>query len=155
MADLGFGDSGFDALAPENQRTNSVVPAGEYPAIMVDSERKPTKNGDGFYLNTKWQIVSGEFQNRIVFMKYNLWLDSSKTTALSIARGQFSELCRAVGVANPKDSSELHNRPCMIKVKIKKSDDYGDQNEIASYKPIGKQGVVAIATAAAADGQPW
>jgi hypothetical protein len=153
MADLGFGDSGFDALAPENQRTNSVVPAGEYPAIMVESERKPTKAGDGFYLNTKWQIVSGEFQNRFVFERYNLWLNPSKDKALSIARGQFSELCRAVGVANPKDSSELHNKPCMIKVKIKKDEEYGEKNEISSYKPIGKQDVAA--TVASAGGNPW
>jgi hypothetical protein len=156
MADLGFGDSGFDANAPENQRTNSVVPAGEYPAIMVESEKKSTNANDGHYLNTKWQIVAGEFQNRIVFQKYNLWLAPHKETALQIARGQFSECCRAVGVNTPRDSSELHNKPVMIKVKVKKDDQYGDQNEITAYKPVGKPATSAPTIAAASTtGEPW
>ena len=136
MADLGFGDSGFDANAPENQRANSVVPAGEYRAIMIESEKKPTRANDGHFLNTKWQIVSGEFQNRLIFQKFNLWLSAEKQTAIEIARGQFSECCRAVGVLSPKDSSELHNKACAIKVKIGKDTGYGEQNEITSYKPI-------------------
>jgi hypothetical protein len=153
MADLGFGDSGFDANAPENQRKNFVVPAGEYTAIMVESEKKPTNAGDGFYLNTKWQIVSGEFQNRMVFQKYNLWLAAEKTTAIQIARGQFSECCRAVGVATPKDSSELHNRPVTIKLKVKKDDQYGDSNEIIGYKSAGS--VVRSVAASVDDDTPF
>ena len=136
MADLGFGDSGFDANAPENQRANSVVPAGEYRAIMIESEKKATNANDGHYLNTKWQIVSGEFQNRLIFQKFNLWLSAEKQTAIEIARGQFSECCRAVGVLSPKDSSELHKKACLVKVKIGKDTGYGEQNEITSYKPI-------------------
>jgi hypothetical protein len=155
MADLGFGSEGFDASAPENQRTSSVVPSGEYPAIMVESEKKPTNANDGHYLKTKWQIVSGEFQNRIIFKNFNLWLPPQKEQALQIARGEFSEFCRAVSVPNPKDSSELHNKPCMIKVKIRvdKSGQYDDQNDISGFKPIGKAAPVAVA--ASAGGDPW
>lgn len=158
MADLGFGSTGFDATAPENQRTNSVVPAGEYPAIMVESEKKPTNAADGHYLKTKWQIVSGEFQNRIVFKNFNLWLPAHKEQALQIARGEFSEFCRAVGVPNPKDSSELHNKVCQIKVKVRvdKSGQYDDQNDIAGFKPIGKSAAVAVPAGAGSGGNdPW
>lgn len=137
MADLGFGPSGFDATAPENQRTNSVIPAGEYPAVMVASEKVATKAGDGSYLKTQFQITAGEFQNRIIFKNFNLWLPASKEQALAIARGEFSEFCRAIGVHNPKDSSELHGKRCMVKVKVRKNDDYGDQNDIAKFAPIG------------------
>ena len=153
MADLGF-DGGFDATAPENQRTSSVVPAGEYVAIMTESEKKQTNAGDGAYLNCKFQIVRGEFQNRIVFKKFNLWLAAHKEQALQIARGEFSEFCRAVNVPTPKDSSELHNKPCQIKVKVKKSDDYGDQNDISGFKPVGNQ-VPAAAAVASSSGNPW
>ena len=156
---VSFGDSGFDATAPENQRTNSVVPAGEYPAIMVESERKATNAGDGAYLKTKFQIVSGEFQNRIVFKNFNLWLPASKEQALQIARGEFSEFCRAVGVANPKDSGELHDKVCLIKVKVRKdkNGEYDDQNDIGGFKPSG--GVAAPVkqpqAATTTDGNPW
>jgi len=159
MADLGFGDSGFDATAPENQRTNSVVPAGEYPAIMVESERKATNAGDGAYLKTKWQIVSGEFQNRVVFKNFNLWLPAHKEQALQIARGEFSEFCRAVGVPNPKDSSQLHDKVCLVKVKVRKdkSGEYDDQNDIAGFKPIGSavQSAKQTVGASTSDESPW
>jgi hypothetical protein len=156
MADLGFGESGFDATAAENQRTNSVVPAGEYPAIMVESEKKPTNANDGHYLKTKWQIVAGEFQNRIVFKNFNLWLPAQKEQAIQIARGEFSEFCRAVGVPNPRDSSELHNKPCQIKVKVRvdKSGQYDDQNDISGWKPIGKS-APAAEMAGSSNATPW
>lgn len=156
MADLGFGDSGFDALAKENQRTNSVVPAGEYPMILVDSEKKATSKGDGSMLKCKFQIVSGEFQNRVVFKNFNLWLPSEQ--AVQIARGEFSELCRSVGVATPRDSSELHNKPVMGKVKIRKdkSGQYDDQNDIGGFKPIGNPAPNAPAgSASSSTGEPW
>jgi len=156
MADLGFGDSGFDATAPENQRVNSVVPAGEYPAILIESERRATNAGDGSYLKCRFQIVSGEFQNRIVFKNFNLWLPREKEQALKIARGEFSEFCRAVGIASPKDSSELHNKPCMIKVKVRidKAGQYDDQNDISGFRPIGKQAAASSSTGVPS-GDPW
>jgi hypothetical protein len=154
MADLGFGDSGFDANAKENQRTNSVVPAGEYPMILVDSEKKATSKGDGAMLKCKFQIVSGEFQNRVVFKNFNLWLPSEQ--AVQIARGEFSELCRSVGVATPRDSSELHNKPVMCKVKIRKDKNgqYDDQNDISGWKPIGKS-APAAEMAGSSNATPW
>lgn len=155
MADLGFGPNGFDANAPENQRTNSVVPAGEYPAIMTESERKLTKDGDGAYLNCKFQIVRGEHQNRIVWKKFNLWLDASKKQAIKFAVGEFSEFCKAVGVTSPKDSAELEDKPCMIKVKVKKSDDYGDQNDISGFKPMGTAAPATQEPVASTSGNPW
>ena len=158
MADLGFGDSGFDAMAPENQRQNSVVPAGEYPMICTESERKQTNSGDGSYLKCKFQIVSGEFQNRVIFKNFNLWLPPSKEQALAIARGEFSEFCRAVGVANPKDSSELHTKRFIgkVKVRVDKTGQYDDQNDISGFKPDGMKADAAQAKPqAAVAGEPW
>lgn len=137
MADLGFGDSGFDATAPENQSDRSVVPAGTYTAIIAASEKVATKDGKGQYLKLQWQIVRGEFINRVIFQNVNLWLAPEKDQAIKIARGQMSEICRACGVLTPKDSSELHGKACDIKVKVRKSDQYSDQNEISGVKAAG------------------
>lgn len=160
MASLG--DGGFDAAAPENQKTSSVVPAGEYPAIMIESEKVATKANDGHYLKTQWQIVKGEFQNRRIFCNFNLWLNPSKEVAIQIGKGQFSECCRAVSVLNPKDSSELHNKVCMVKLKIVKDDQYGDKNEITKFTPVGKQSEqpptaseMQEAVASTSDANPW
>lgn len=153
---VSFGDSGFDATAGENQRKNSVVPAGKYRAVMTASEKKATNDGTGSYLKTQWQIVSGEFQNRVIFQNFNLWLPPSKEQAIQIARGQMSELCRAVGVLNPKDSSELHNKVCVVKVKVRtdKTGQYGDQNEIVGYDTDGGQ-EQPVAEAVSSTKNPW
>ncbi len=117
MADLG----GFDANDPKNKAPSNALPKGEYKAVLVKSERKATSAGDGFYLDCDFQIVSGEFQNKHIFHKLNLWLHPSKSQAIQIAKGQLSELCRAVGVPNPKDSSDLHNKAVIIKLTVKES----------------------------------
>jgi hypothetical protein len=127
MADL----SGFNAEAPENN-ASSVIPAGEYEAIITSSEKKDTKSG-GAYLNMEFQITKGPMQNRRHFEKLNMW--NANETAVQIARSTLSKICRAVGVLNPNDSSELHNKPMVIKLKVKDGGEYGPQNQIADIKP--------------------
>lgn len=154
-----FGDSGFDSTAKENQRVNNALPAGEYHAVLVASEKKATKLGDGAYLDCQFQIASGEFQNRRVMHKFNLWLaltDDKKRMAVQIAKGQLSELCRAVGVLNPKDSTELHGIPMMIRLNCKENGEYGMQNNITKFSPMpNRQAVAPVPVPAAASDNPW
>lgn len=124
--------SGFDAgqVAPNSF---DVLPAGEYEAVIVTSTVEQTSKGDGKYLKLELQVLNGEFQNRKVWDRLNLWNPSAK--AVEIAKGTLSAICRAVGVLTPQDSSDLHNKPLRIKVTVRKSDEYGDQNEIKAYRP--------------------
>lgn len=131
MSDLG---GVFDANAKENNQT-SCVPAGEYDVICVKSERKKTKDQLGEYLNCEFKITRGEFQNRTIFHKFNLWLAPSKTDAINIAKGQFSQFCRAVGVLTPSKSEELHNKNVLVKVNAKESEGFGMQNNITKFSP--------------------
>jgi len=62
-------------------------------------------------------------------------LDNPNATAVKIARGELSAICRAVGVMQPKDSVELHDLPLVILVKCKKRPDTDElQNEIKGYE---------------------
>lgn len=108
-----------------------VIPAGDYDAVITESKFEPTKNGNGKFLTLKLQILSGQFQNRVLFDRLNLINPSEQ--AVQIAKGQLSAICRAVGVLTPKDSAELHNRPLKITVKVK-SDANNPGNEIKAYK---------------------
>lgn len=87
MADL----SGFDAskIAPSSF---DVLPSGEYDAVIVASEMKPTSEGNGKYLKLELQILSGEYQNRKLFDNLNLFNPNDK--AVQIARGTLSAVCR-------------------------------------------------------------
>jgi hypothetical protein len=124
--------SGFDASTVEPNGFDPI-PAGEYEVAIVASEMKPTKDGSGKYLNLELQVLSGQFQNRKLFDRLNL--ENKNAQAVQIAKGTLSGICRAVGVLTPKDSSELHLKPMVASVKVRKSDEHGDQNEIKGYKP--------------------
>lgn len=119
----------FDAAAEQNN-SSSVVPEGEYGCVMVKSEVKETKNGDGRYLNCEFKIIAGKHQNRTLFHMFNMWLASEK--ANEIGRGQFSEMCRAVEKGTVQDSEELHSIPFIAKVKVH-SDSYGEKNKIVKF----------------------
>jgi len=128
MADL----NGFDANTVE-PASFDVIPAGSYEAVITDSEMKATTTG-GEMLVLSLQILNGEYQNRKVWDRLNL--KNKSDTAVQIAKGTLSSICRAVGVMTPKDSSELHNKPMLIKIAIQPAKgEYGESNTIKSYRP--------------------
>lgn len=147
---------GFDANTVEPSDELDPLPAGKYIAVITDSEMKPTKSGSGNYLQLTFQIVEGEYANRLLWVRLNL--DNPNATAVEIARRELSAICRSVGVLVPTDSVDLHNLPCCIHVRVKKRSDTGElQNEIKGYSkkeavaaPIAATQVASTPTAA-----PW
>ncbi len=127
-----LGDLNFDAKKVEPNVGFDVIPAGEYDAVITSSKVEPTKKNDGRMVVLELQILSGEFQNRKLFDRLNLWNPSEK--AVTIARGTLSAICRAVNVLTPKDTSELHNRPLRVKVAVSDDPQYGKRSEIKGYK---------------------
>ena len=121
----------FDASSYEPSDF-ALLEAGDYEAIVVESDKKPTSTG-GSQLVLKLQIVSGPAKNRTVFDRMNLWNKSDQ--AVAIARGQFSALCRAVGVLSPSASEELHNKVLIVKIATEKRKDNGEiRNVVKGYK---------------------
>ena len=132
---------GFNASEVE-PATFEPIPAGKYLAAITASEMKPTKNGSGSYLQLTFTVLDGEYRNRVLWARLNL--QNSNATAVKIARGELSAICRAVNVMQPRDSVELHNIPLVITVKLKKRKDTDElSNEIKGYAPKS-----------AVDGQP-
>lgn len=123
----------FDANTVDPASSFDPIPAGKYIAAITESEMKPTKNGNGHYLEMTFDILDGQYKGRKVWARLNL--DNPNATAVQIARGELSAICRAVGVMQPQDSIELHNLPLSIKVTCKKRDDTGEiTNEIKGYE---------------------
>ncbi len=128
MADL----SGFNAESVEPQGDFEPIPAGWYIAMITQSEMKPTKTGDGEYLQLRLDIIEGEYENRVLFDRLNL--KNPNQTAVEIAQRELSAICRAVGVMQPKDSSDLHDKPLRVKVAIRPAGNgYEASNEIKAY----------------------
>lgn len=141
----------FDATNVEPNVGFEPLPEGKYQAVIVESEMKATKAGTGKYLELKMEVIEGEMKGRAVWDRLNL--ENPNQTAVDIARGTLSAICRAVNVMQPKDSVDLHNLPMTILVKCKKRPDDGSiSNEIGGYAPR-QSGVATASTASSAP--PW
>jgi hypothetical protein len=143
---------GFDANAIEPQQSLEPIPAGWYRAVITASEEKPTKAQTGSYLQMSVEVIEGQHQGRKVFERLNL--NNPNQTAVEIAQRTLSSICRAVGVMTPRNSSDLHDKPFMVKVKVKPAENgYNASNEIVEYAAPDKGG--AAPASAAASTPPW
>jgi len=119
------------------------IPAGEYPAIITESDLKPTKDGTGTILALKYEIVDGEYKGRGIYE--NLNIKNKNTQAQQIAINALNEIGKVLGMKEIKDSVLLHGRPLVIKVKVKDDPTYGPKNEIKAHLPYeGKKGVSTV-----------
>ena len=129
MAILNFN---ADEVTPSS--TLDPIPAGKYQAVIVDSELKMTKSGTGSYLELTFEIISGEYEKRKLWSRLNIRNTNQKT--VEIAQRDLSAICHAVNVLHPQDSSELHDKPLTIAVRLVKNDNDDEyRNEIKGYAP--------------------
>lgn len=141
----------FDASTVEPTTPIEPVPAGKYAVMITESEMKPTKAGNGNYLQLTFEIIEGEYKGRLLWARLNL--DNPNAQAVAIARAELSAICRAVGVMQPKDSVELHNLPLQISVRLRKRSDSDEMaNEIKGYSP--KQ-AGSTAPQSSSNSPPW
>lgn len=128
----------FDANQVQPQTDFAPVPAGDYLAMIIDSEMKATKTGRGQYLALTLQVIDGPMANRLLWDRLTLVHDNPKT--VEIAQRALSAICHAVGVLQVTDSAQLHNRPLVVRVKYVEDQQYGPKNEVGGYKPANGQG---------------
>ena len=125
----------FDANQVEPQAPLEPVPSGLYTVMIVESEMKPTKAGDGQYLELVLQIVDGDFKGRKIWDRLNLF--SKNQTAVQIAQSTLSAICHAVNVIQVQDSQQLHDKPLLAKVVFMPAKDgFAEKNEVKGYKPL-------------------
>lgn len=145
MVDL----SGFDASQVPEQQEFSALPEGQYIAIATATEKKPTKRGDGAYLQITFEVVDGTQKGRKLWARLNLWNPSK--TAVDIAQRELGAICRAVGVIVPGKAEALHNKPLMLTVGVEIDDRNREGNVIKKYDALsGATGTAGFNSAPAA-----
>lgn len=150
--------NGFNAADIEPAAPRGTLPAGKYKCVITASEEKPTRAMTGTKLALTMQVIEGPHQG--AYLYDNLNVNNPSATAQEIAQRQLSAICRAVGVLTPDDSSDLHNKPLMVTVKVENTEQYGAQNKVGGYSAVEKAGssVAPVAAAAAPAGNavpPW
>ena len=143
----------FDATTVDPDTGFDPVPAGDYTAMIIGSEIKPTKAGTGMYLQLVWQVCDGQFAGRRIWDRINI--QNPNQVAEEIGKKQLSSICHAVGVLRVIDSGELHDRPCALKVVVKPGEgQYLPTNEIKAHRSLSGDAPPPVARAASAPAAP-
>ena len=127
-------------FVPEETEDMEFKPlkAGWYPAELVKSELKSTKDKKGKYLSFQFKVTEDandeSSEGRFVFT--NLNIVNANETAVKSAHSDLKAICEAVGHEGElEDTVDLHNIPLMIKVSYKpETPDWPAKNEIKGYK---------------------
>ena len=131
MANLG---ATFDATGIEPTQTLEVLPPGKYPAQIVKSDLRLTKDGMGQYLFLEIDVLEGPYQGRKLFDRLNLV--NANPQAVEIAQRTLSAICHATGRLQVQDSEELHLIPFIAVVQVQPpKNGYGESNKVR-YQPL-------------------
>ena len=123
----------FDATNVKPAGQPDPVPDGMYNVVIDESEIKPTKNGQGAYLQLRFNIMDGQFAGQKVFARLNI--RNQNATAQEIAYAELSAIQHAVNCLVIQDTNELHNKPLTVKVKLKPAEgQYDASNEVKRYQ---------------------
>ena len=145
MANLG---TTFDATSVDPTTSYEVLPPGKYTVQIVQSEMRPTKDGNGQYLWLELDVLDGPHQGRKLFDRLNLVNASAQT--VEIAQRTLSAICHATGRLQVQDSQELHLIPMTANVTVQPpKNGYGESNKIR-YQPLKDGQAAPPATAAPA-----
>lgn len=134
---MAFLGQAFDPNTVPPAQDFSPLPSGEYPAIITESDMKPTKAGTGQYLELTFQVIDGPAKGRLVWARLNL--DNPNPKAVEIAQRDLSTICAAAGIREAiTDSQVLHNKPMVIRVEFVPAGpkNQRDGNEIKGYKQL-------------------
>lgn len=128
MADL----SGFDARNIKPEVGFAPIPPGKYTAEIVVTHLRPTKAGDGRYLQIEFKITHGPYLGRKLWARVNL--ENASAVAVRMAKAELSAICHAVGVLTPRDSAELHGKRLVLGVDLVEDKATGaKENVIRTY----------------------
>ena len=123
-----------EAELPKSERNFEPLPAGWYTATIGGAEVKATKAGTGEYIAVRYDITGPSHQGRVVFG--NLNIKNANPTAEAIGYQQMGELMRAIGLPRIDDTDQLVGGQLQVKLDVRKSEQYGDSNDVKAFKSL-------------------
>lgn len=127
----------FDTGSVEKRENNyELLPMGWYTAQITNSEIRALNSGNGQGLKLTFDIIDGQHRGRKVWTTLNVRHSKAETEHWALQ--SLRELMESIGLARLENTIELHNKPLQIKVKVRKDDTgmFGDQNDVAGFKPL-------------------
>ena len=96
---------------------------------MTGTDLKPTKAGNGEYIELTIEIMDGEFSGRKIWERLNVNNPSEQT--VQIARSQLNQLATALGQVPLKDTDQLLEIPFTLTLDIDRKDN--TRNRVMGY----------------------
>lgn len=123
----------FNASQVAPNTALEAIPSGNYPVLITASGKKPTKDGQGNYLEFEMTVQGGEFNGRKVYDRLNV--ENKSDVAVQIAYATLSAICHVTGKLQMTQTEQLHGVP-FIAVVLKKPYNDGFSNEVKGYKDM-------------------
>jgi len=119
---------------PVSDRDFAPLPDGRYTAKIAGAELRDTKAGTGNYIAIRFDITGPSNEGRVVFG--NVTIKNPNATAERIGHEQLGAIMRSIGLDKVEDTDQLIGGELSIKLKIRKSAEYGDSNEVSGFTAI-------------------
>lgn len=174
MAKLGIDFAKVEASTGQRP----ALPSGWQRGIIEESELKPTSNHaqtGNELINIKIKVIDGPYANNVLYKNFNYKNQNSQ--AQDIGWGEMKALNDALGIAQPDDTAEWHNKPFLFYVKYKPAriqpgvnggpdKEFDEGNDINGFKNINdttvsvnhnvmaKSGGVPVLTSGISGGSP-
>jgi hypothetical protein len=133
MANLG----NYDATGGQTMGERDALPAGEYTAALVKSDRTQAKsNPDNSFIACEFEVMDGEHKGRRFWTNLNLW--NGNAQAVDIAQRELNSVMHACGRLRIVETEELHGIPMRVKLGFQKND--ATRNEVKGYSPLNGGG---------------
>jgi len=135
------------AELPQSDRNYDPIPEGWYDVEIKGAELRTTKAGNGQYIAVRYDVTGPTHAGRVVYG--NLNVSNPNPKAEEIGRQQMGELMRSIGLPVLQDTDQLVGGRLSIKVSIRKSEQYGDSNDVKGFKALAGGAAPAVAAPSA------
>jgi hypothetical protein len=124
----------FELLDEEERPSFDPLSPGWYKMVVNSAEDETSKAGNR-YLKVEFEVTNVENSGRRVWDNYNLW--HPEESVKGIAQRQFSDLARACGLANCKDTDELLGKHLDVLLKVEAGNgEYPPKNRPVAYRSV-------------------
>ena len=114
--------------------TSDVIPEGRYRALISGCEIKTSKAG-ARYISIEITMLTPEVNGRKHWENINLFHEKADVRAM--AHKSLAKVCRAIGLDDLKDTSQLLNKRCMVTLTVVQDDSGDKRNRLKKIEAWG------------------
>lgn len=144
-------DGGFNS----NEHKANLFPEGRFRFLIQSSDLVEAKK-ENASIGTDWEFklicISEQYMNKPLTRRMAYARHSNSPNLkqqVDIGKAQIADICRAVNVLEPKDTTELNGKQFEADVKIK-----GDFNNLSKIKPCGSPQAASATPSTTAEKTP-